>query len=61
MELEVHFDALAIEDGDPEKHSTNGADPEAMAETTVETVDASGTNCASNHQLTTDDEFFDDF
>ena len=61
-ELEVHFDALAIEDGDPEIHSsTDGADLEATAETTVETADTSGTNCASNQQLPNDDEFFDDF
>ena len=55
--MEVHFDALAIEDGDPEIHSsTDGADLEA----TAETADASGTNCASNQQLPNDDEFFDD-
>jgi hypothetical protein len=58
-ELEAHFDALAIGDGehDDEIHSDVEADPEATAETT----NASGTNCASNLQLPNDDELFDDF
>ena len=58
--MEVHFDALVIEDGVLEIHSSDGADLEATAETTVGTADASGTNCASNQQPLNDDEFFDD-
>ena len=54
-ELEVHFDALAIDDSDREILSDVEADPETRPEA------SSGIVCASNLQQQNDDAFFDDF
>ena len=58
-ELEAHFDALAIDDG--EHNDKINSDVEADPEATTETIDASGTNCASNLHLLNDEEFINDF
>ena len=60
-DLEAHFDALAIDDDNDDHNDDTHNDVDADPEATTETTDASGINCASNLQLSNDDEFFGDF